>query len=395
MTARLRSFWFLTVGTATGVASWFALIALFLGIMLVVALPLLPRTAALARLLVAFERRRTSRFLGAAIPEPPPLPDDVAGVLTSPELRRDVRWLLMQATLGTLVGSFALGSPLGVIQNVVVAVFWPSIPDATTTWNIPVASPGGTVVAVLTAAVYAGLGVYAVPPLARWYSRVSAGRLGPPQASMVERLAEVTATRAAALEAHGTELQRIERSLHDGTQNRLVAVVMHLGMVERALHRDPTTALPLVLTAQNAATDALAELRDVVRSIYPPVLLDRGLSGAVAALVAHCAIPCTLAEEPLPRAPAAVEAAAYFVVAEALTNAVKHSGAEQITVGLRGDAGALVVEIADNGHGGADDALGTGLAGIHRRVAAFDGRTEIVSPPGGPTVVRATLPTGA
>jgi signal transduction histidine kinase len=301
----------------------------------------------------------------------------------------------LQGTIGMVVGSVAIGAPAGVLQNIVIAAFWPFIPDVTTTLDIPVRSWGDAVLALLTGAGYGLLGVLLVPVLARWYAKVSAARLAPSKQSLTERLAEVTATRAAALEAHGTELRRIERSLHDGTQNRLVAVVMHLGMVERALTRDPGSALPMVRTAQDAATDALAELREVVRAIYPPVLVDRGLAGAVAALVAHCAIPCTLDEQPLPRAPAAVETAAYFVVAEALTNAVKHSGADRITVSLRDEGGVLVVEVTDDGHGGADDALGTGLLGIRRRVAAFDGKTMIDSPLGGPTVLRVDIPAGS
>ncbi|MFJ2216647.1 sensor histidine kinase [Streptomyces sp. NPDC101062] len=389
---------FLAIGVGSGIASWFALIALVLSVAPVVTLPLLPRTARAVRRLAAFERRRTAAFLGTPIPSPAREPADdhadFAAVLTSPGTRRDTGWLTLQATLGTLTGLVGVGAPAGVVQNVVIAALWPVIPGAVTTLDTPVTSWGGAGLALATAAGYGALGVLLVPPLARWYARISAARLAPPKTSLVERLAEVTATRAAALEAHGTELRRIERNLHDGTQNRLVAVVMHLGMVERALHRDPASALPMVLTAQNAATEALGELREVVRSIYPPVLTDRGLSGAVAALVAHCAIDCTLDAGELPRAPAAVEAAAYFVVAEALTNAVKHSGAMRIAVSLHAEGDLLTVEVTDDGRGGADDALGTGLVGIERRVAAFDGTTRLTSPRGGPTVLRAVIPLG-
>jgi signal transduction histidine kinase len=278
-----------------------------------------------------------------------------------------------------------------------VAILWPVIPGATTSLDVPVDSTPTAWLAVLIGLGYAAVGMVVVPPLGRWYARSSARRLAPPEPSLVERLAEVTATRAAALEAHGTELRRIERDLHDGTQNRLVAVVMHLGMVERALQRDPGAALPLVRTAQDAAGDALAGLREVVRHIYPPVLADRGLAGAVATLVARCPIPGRLEDGPLGRAPAAVEAAAYFAVAEALSNAAKHSGAEHVVVRLRTAHAVLHVEVRDDGSGGAEAAeaqgTGTGLTGIRRRVAAFDGRTELVSPPGGPTVLRIALPT--
>ena len=394
---RRRAAWRFLAGTAlVGLQALGALVAIIVCVALVVPLPLLPRVIRFARRLAAGERERTGRFLATTIPRPPPpTGGGAASAVTSPHDRRDVQWLALQGTVGLLAGFVSIGSPAGVLQNVVVAALWTVIPNARTTLDIPVASWDDAALALLTAGGYGLLGVLVVPPLARWYAKAGAARLGPSKQSLAERLAEVTATRAAALEAHGTELRRIERNLHDGTQNRLVAVVMHLGMVERALQRDPGSALPMVLTAQNAATDALADLREVVRAIYPPVLADRGLSGAVASLVAHCAIPCTLDEHPIPRAPAAVEAAAYFVVAEALTNAVNHSGASGITVRLRAEDGVLVIEVTDDGRGGADEAGGTGLAGIRRRVAAFDGTTTIDSPPGGPTLLRADIPTGS
>jgi signal transduction histidine kinase len=215
-----------------------------------------------------------------------------------------------------------------------------------------------------------------------------------PVSRTLQRVAELTASRAAALEAHGAELRRIERDLHDDTQNRIVAVAMHLGIIERALRRDPAAALPLVLKAQDAASDALAGLRGVVRSIYPPVLAERGLDGAIDGLIARCAVPTTLTVTDLGRAPAAVESAAYFVVAEALTNVAKHSGATRCEVRMTG-ADPLVIEVWDDGHGGADESNGTGLLGIQRRVAAFDGVASIQSPEGGPTVLRVELPCGS
>ncbi|HWO62525.1 MAG TPA: sensor domain-containing protein [Umezawaea sp.] len=390
-----REAWkFLALTMLVGFQAVVALLAMIVCVAMVVTLPLLPRVVRFARRLAAGERDRVGRYLATAIPPPPAgTSGSVAEVATNPHDRRDAQWLAFQGTLGLLAGSVAIGSPAGVVQNLFVAAFWPFIPGAATTLDTSVQSWGGAAVAVVIGALY-GLPSLALVPLARWWARASAARLAPSKQSLTERLAEVTATRAAALEAHGTELRRIERNLHDGTQNRLVAVVMHLGMVERALTRDPAAALPMVVTAQKAATDALAELREVVRAIYPPVLVDRGLTGAVASLVGHCAIPCTLDEHPIPRLPAAVEAAAYFVVAEGLTNAVKHSGADRIAVSLRTEGDALVVEITDNGRGGADQAHGSGLAGIRGRVAAFDGTTMIDSPPGGPTVLRVDIPAG-
>jgi signal transduction histidine kinase len=389
---------YLVVGVATGIASIGAVVLLFAGVLLGFALPVLPTVIGLIQRLAAVERDRAGRLLGTPVPQLRPTPDSgPVAVLASPAFRRDLRAVAVHAGIGTLVGSVAVGAPAGLLQNLLVAIAWPLIPGATTSLDLPVDSPPAAGLAVLTGLGYAAVGIVLVPPLGRWYARSSARRLAPPEPSLVERLAEVTATRAAALEAHGTELRRIERDLHDGTQNRLVAVVMHLGMVERALERDPVAAMPLVRTAQDAAGDALAELREVVRHIYPPVLADRGLAGAVAALVARCPIPTRLEEAPLDRAPAAIEAAAYFAVAEALSNAAKHSGADQVLVRLRTEDAVLHVEVHDDGRGGAEAAAeqgtGTGLPGIRRRVAAFDGTTELVSPPGGPTVLRIALPT--
>lgn len=391
----LRNFRFLVDGTGTGIVAFLVLVGLIATVALVVTLPLLPRVARAASGLAAIERHRVGRYLGFPIPGPPGGDDgSVWALLADPGMRRDLGWLALHAMVGTLAGVLALSSPLGVVQNFVIALIWPLVPDLKSTLNTPVTSWTQAAYTLLIAAGYAAIGPLLVPPLAHWYLRASASRLAPPEVSLVRRLADVVATRAAALDAHDAELQRIERDLHDGTQNRLVAVVMHLGMAERALRRDPTQALPAMITAQNAAIDALAELRGVVRSIYPPVLADRGLDGAVAALASHSSVPCVLDIEPLPRLPAPVAAAAYFTVAEALTNAAKHSGATEVTARLGVQDRWLVLEIRDDGHGGANEDRGTGLVGIRRRVCALDGAMEVYSPPGGPTVLRVDIPTG-
>ncbi|MFF8687719.1 sensor histidine kinase [Streptomyces sp. NPDC015232] len=231
------------------------------------------------------------------------------------------------------------------------------------------------------------------PPTALLHARIAAGRPAPGgRARLAHRLAEVTTSRAEALEAHAAELRRIERALHDSTQNRLVAVRLHLGILERLMESDPAKAREVITVTQAAAEEALAELRNVVRSIYPPVLADRGLAGAVSALVLRCPLPCELEVAELTRAPAALEVAAYHVVAEALTNAVKHSGATGVRVALGTEGQTLYVTVTDDGRGGADESRGSGLAGIRGRVAAFDGTTEVSSPPGGPTTIRVELP---
>jgi signal transduction histidine kinase len=215
-----------------------------------------------------------------------------------------------------------------------------------------------------------------------------------PSVDLSERLARITATRAGALRAHAAELRRIERSLHDGAQNRLVAVVVLVAAARRALARDPAQAGPALERAQSAAEQGLQELRGVVRGILPPILEDRGLSGALSALASGCAVPCALTVGELGAAalPLSVEATAYFTVAEALTNVSKHSGAQhvRVKVALHGDTLRIAVE--DDGRGGAHEGDGSGLAGIRRRVEAHDGSLELTSPPNGPTLIEVELP---
>ncbi|SDU11449.1 sensor histidine kinase [Jiangella alkaliphila] len=377
----------------------------------------IPSTVRSVRRWAAGERRRVAGYTGRPVPPPydPPAEPDALGahgapggpavpareLLAEPATRRDLGWLAFHGLTGLVVGLLALLLPLSVVNAAVVPVYWWAVPsDEPVQSPYPVTSWLGALGMLPLGLGWLVLTLLLVPLMARWQAGAARGLLRPTRdARLSERVTELTATRAAALEAHGAELRRIERDLHDGTQNRLVGVIMHLGIAERALRRDPQSALPLLLKAQNQAADALGELRDVVRSIYPPVLAERGLDGALAALAARCPVPCTLRAGGLRRLPAALEAAAYFVVAEALTNTAKHSGAEQVevTVTLRpppepGDEEAVVIEVRDDGHGGADESGGSGLAGIRRRVAAFDGSTEVTSPAGGPTVVRAVIP---
>ncbi|WP_244205775.1 sensor histidine kinase, partial [Streptomyces bobili] len=200
---------------------------------------------------------------------------------------------------------------------------------------------------------------------------------------------------ADAVAAHGAELRRIERDLHDGTQAHLVALSMRIGLARRAYQGDPEAARKLLSDAQDQAEDALLELRHVVRGIHPPILTDRGLVGAARALAASSGLRVAVQAEGLdggPRPPAAVEAAAYFVVAESLTNAAKYSGSGRAEVRLGRTRSGLGVQIRDEGRGGADESAGTGLLGMRRRVAALDGTMRVTSPVGGPTVVEVDLP---
>ncbi len=210
------------------------------------------------------------------------------------------------------------------------------------------------------------------------------------EAQLVERVDELTRTRRGALDVQAAELRRIERDLHDGAQARLVALSMKLGRAEDRLEDQPELA-DLMRQARGDASAAIAELRDLARGIAPPVLADRGLPAAVEALGRRSMIPVTVESDLRRRALPVVETAAYFVVAEAITNAAKHARGAGATVRLIEEPGQLVVDVDDDGPGGADPA-GSGLTGLRHRVEALDGTLAIVSNPGEGTTIRAELP---
>jgi signal transduction histidine kinase len=206
------------------------------------------------------------------------------------------------------------------------------------------------------------------------------------------RIEALETSRAGAVDVQESELRRIERDLHDGAQARLVALGMSLGRAEQALDKDPEAVRELLAEARRGAGEALAELRDLARGIRPPILTDRGLEPAISALTARTPLPVSLSVELIPeRYDAAVETAAYFTVAEALANAIKHANAERLDIRIKGGNGVLVAEVVDDGDGGAD-ASGPGLTGLRQRAEALDGRLTVVSPAGGPTTVRTELP---
>jgi signal transduction histidine kinase len=244
------------------------------------------------------------------------------------------------------------------------------------------------------------LGLWLVPRTIGVHARAL---LGPgPDPELAGRVEQLTQTRADAVDSAAAELRRVERDLHDGAQARLVALGMNLRAAERLIHTSPAAAVALVAEAREASSLALTELRDLVRGIYPPVLADRGLADAVRALALDTPIR-TQTDVDLPgRLEFPVETACYFAVAEALANAVKHSGARLVQIRIRYSAdarpsgwpasGLLRIEITDNGTGGADPAQGTGLAGIERRLGTFDGILAVSSPPGGPTMIIMEVP---
>ncbi|MEU8686918.1 histidine kinase [Streptomyces sp. NPDC048665] len=335
---------------------------------------MLPETVLVIRRIAGAKRRMTTAWTGREIPEAyqaldGPLRVRLRAVVRDPGTLLDLRWMIASYLYGALL---ALALPLWPLALVVDGVWSGLLRRA------PVMLPLITKIADLEA---------------RW----STALLRPsPKALLAARVEALAATRADAIAAHEAELRRIERDLHDGAQARLVALSMRIGLAQRAYDRDPEGARKLLAEAHAQAQEALTELRQVVRGIHPPILTDRGLVGAVRALAASSGLEVIVEVkgglEEGPRPPAAVEAAAYFAVAEALTNAAKYSGGRRADVRLERLRAGLRTVVRDDGHGGADENEGTGLLGIRRRVAALDGSVQVSSPAGGPTVIEVQLP---
>ncbi|MCX5090637.1 histidine kinase [Streptomyces sp. NBC_00365] len=355
--------------------------------LVVVGAGLLPETVLLIRRIAGAKRNMVAAWTGREIPEAyqpieGPLRQRLRTAVRGPGTFGDLRWMVFHYVYGFLglltAPLWLLGLPVdGVRQGLLgrsplVLPLISRLADLDAAWSTALLKPS-------------------------------------PEALLAVRVEELTETRAGAIAAHGAELRRIERDLHDGTQARLVALSMRIGIAKRAYERDPETALRLLEDAQSQAEEALTELRHVVRGIHPPILTDRGLAGAVRALAASSGLDVTVVVDGLEdgarsgsRAPAAVEAAAYFVVAESLTNAAKHSGSERAEVRLVRHRGGLSVRVADEGRGGAGGTSqafdsggaggGSGLLGMRRRVAALDGTLLMTSPVGGPTVIEVELP---
>jgi signal transduction histidine kinase len=298
--------------------------------------------------------------------------------------------------------------PLAILEAVVMFVLWTlavtllavplwylagDIPSEIGRWTV---DPGAV-------AIVAGLAGLVLTPVAATVTRglmalhraVVAGLLcESEQRALERRVATLETSRRAVIDEEASELRRIERDLHDGAQQRLIMLSINLGLAAERIDDDPAAARGLVEDARDQARQALAELRDLVRGIAPAILLDRGLAPALSALAGRSPIPTVVTSE-LPdgiRLPDAVERAAYFVVAEAVANMTKHAGASRCEIRVGRDGDRLVVEVEDDGVGGARTVPGGGLAGLVGRVEAIDGTLTVTSPDGGPTVVRAAIP---
>jgi signal transduction histidine kinase len=355
-------------------------------------------SAGMARL----ERVRYRVLLGVDI-EPQPMPPAQRNplryggiLLRDPGVRRRALHQLLAGPLGLLttgVTYVLLSGALALLATPLLGLQVAESPS--TTFGIPLAGTGGG------RALLAGLGLIlllAAPSVLRGLAAadvaVARALLGPVPGALARRVDELERSRARVVDAGEAERRRLERDLHDGTQQRLVALGMTLGRAKARYKQDPAAVGDLLDDAHQQAKDTVTELRGLIRGLHPPVLTDRGLDAALSAIAVRCPVPVQLTVEIDERPSATVEAIGYFVVAEALTNVARHSGATEASVTVRREAGGPVwITIADNGMGGADPDRGTGLRGLADRVSGVDGQLRVDSPVGGPTVLTVELPT--
>jgi signal transduction histidine kinase len=316
------------------------------------------------------------------------------GMLRDPQVRRDVLWLPVNMTAGFTTALLPAVLLLYPFEGFALAVgLWRPMADGTYWYGfVPVRGQATALAAGALGAVVLVAAWRLVPRLLTAHFRLTRAVLAPDQDELAARVRVLTETRRDAVDSSAAELRRIERDLHDGAQARLVVMGMDLGTVEALIDTDPEQARRLLAQARQNSAEALGELRDLVRGIHPPVLAERGLGDAVRALALRLPIATEVAVDLAGRADAPVESAAYFAVSEALTNAVKHSGADRIWVDLHHADGMLRITVTDNGRGGAVVAPGSGLAGIERRLGTFDGVLAVSSPAGGPTMATMEIP---
>ena len=370
--------------------------------------------AAVALLLVPvltwIQRHRLRVTAGIDIPPQPRRPDWLSRDGITETLRSQAYW--RQAGYHYLAGPALAVSAIaaigvwlaGVLFTFEYVYVWALSPEgalhrgtggATTSSPLPLVF--GTIPAdvALTAAGVAGLLVapFLSSAVASLDARAARSLLGPSRAEELQhRVEHLTETRAGVVDAADAERRRLERDLHDGTQQRLVSLAMNLGMA-RAQASSAEEAHQAIAEAHEEAKAALAELRDLIRGLHPAVLEDRGLDAALSGVAARMPIPVRLTVDGLARRPSpVVEAVAYFVVSEGLANIAKHAQASQAEVFVQRSGDRLHVIVTDDGVGGADPARGTGLTGLARRAQSVDGTFEVVSPPGGPTVLSVDLP---
>jgi signal transduction histidine kinase len=388
--------------------AWFTVIVTGLSIgvgtlITLIGIPVLFLLLLFSRPLSAVERSRARLLLDVDVPSPF---RSLQGSLWS-----RVKDVFADSAAWKALAFGVLLFPVGILSFVVVVTVWSIALGGLTFplygWALPRGEGGfsGGDLVIVNSVVYFVVGLlalvaapYVVRGLAALDRALVRALLGPSgTVQLQQRVEELAESREASVDAAEAERRRIERDLHDGAQQRLVALAMDLGLARQRLERgeDPAGTAELIGHAHDEAKRAITDLRELVRGIHPAVLADRGLDAALSAVAARCPVPVELTVDLPERPPAVVEATAYFVVAEALTNVAKHSYAHQVWVRVARRGPALVVEVTDDGVGGAVVQRAGGLAGLADRVKAVEGTVRLASPAGGPTTLLVELPCGS
>lgn len=370
-------------------------------------LGMVPRAMEGVRNLGARQRELAARWSGVDIPGPTtPLPPAPAGaseavaryrwIMNDPQTRREYVWVLADPLAGAFLAFFPIAVILSGVWGIFLAFFGvPLSAEWDGLWYqfIPIEGTVTAALAGILGVLQLPLALWMAPRAVRKHALYTRAMLAPSESEMMAgRIQHLAAARSAAVDTQMAEIRRIERDLHDGAQARLVAMGMTLNAAEHLLETDPEAVRALLIEARQSSSKALEELRNLVRGIHPPVLADRGLADAVRALAMVCPVTTEVTVDLPGRPEMPVESAAYFAISEIVTNVAKHSGAVRAWIDIRYDREMLRITVTDDGHGGADATRGTGLRGIERRLATFDGVLAVNSPVNGPTTATMELP---
>jgi signal transduction histidine kinase len=396
-----NEFLYVAVGLPLGL-TWVIVLAVLISLgvglaILTVGIPLLAFTLLLWRWGADTERQRAALVLGEPIARPvrlaplsPRFIDRWVARVRDRTTWRDLGYMLLLGPVGIIAGTITVALWSAAVAALVSPLFAAGAADGSFLGDLSTAATAGVALASIPIAAVAAIATRALATGCSALARLLLA--SDDRTELTERITSLEATRSGAVESADARLRRIERDLHDGAQHRLAYIAMELGRARAKLPNDPEAVDALLADAHDESKRAMRELRDLVRGIHPSVLSDRGLDAALSGLAERASVPVEINTSLSERLPPAVETAAYYVVAETLTNAGRHSGASHAEVDVRREGPHVVVAIRDDGRGGARRKPGSGLEGLAQRVEALDGTLIVDSPEGGPTTITARVP---
>jgi signal transduction histidine kinase len=377
-------------------------VSLGLGLLItLIGIPILIGMGWVVRTLGSIERARMNTFLGTALRDPYRHAEPESGWIArltaigkDPATWRDFLFLMLRMPIGIFTFTLCIAlwaTALALLSSPISYWFgFFRLQFGDWVFDGPLAVAFATCAGVVMTLVAFGV----TRGLAKLEAVMGTALLDASPDELKRRVDDLARSRTRTVSAADEERRRLERDLHDGAQQRIVSLAMTLGLAQQKLATNPELGARLVSEAHEEAKRALQDLRDLARGLHPAVLTDHGLEAALPALAARCPIPTRVDVAVTPRPGPAVESAAYFVVAEALTNVARHSQASNVLVTARRDQHVLTIDVQDDGRGNARVAAGGGLAGLTDRVEALDGRLTVASPEGGPTIIHVEIPCG-